>query len=242
MDMSGRISTAASTLFGLIGLPTVGSGLQAVMGVLINLTQAVNVCILGTLSLAAVPAVSRRAKSCLGRMTVNDTLLNVEGRPSDIMPRWNVYREVRRRVWYPFWDSLLLNGCGEEVAQRLLDLQKATSSYGIKRIREHFAGMKDEETYARRQWVLDKLEGLDVYWNEAHDGELDSKTCFGKMYVVAYPFHCVMVYDDSDDVSFVWNARTNPEDEKTAFTRFVELNQSEEVQRRRLVRRKLRGA
>ena len=46
--------------------------------------------------------------------------------------------------------------------------------------------------------------GLDVFYDRPpHDGVLDSKMRMGKMYCKAMPFHCVMVYDDSDDYAFI---------------------------------------
>ena len=35
------------------------------------------------------------------------------------------------------------------------------------------------------------------------DGHLDSATRMGKMYVHCFPFHAVMVYDDSSDHTFI---------------------------------------
>lgn len=53
--------------------------------------------------------------STLGRVNFNDTVRNTHGRGPTIIPRWNINREVKHRVWHAFWDNIILNACGEEV-------------------------------------------------------------------------------------------------------------------------------
>jgi hypothetical protein len=49
------------------------------------------------------------------------------------------------------------------------------------------------------------IEGVDVYWRYNCN-----RACsyFGKMYVVPFPFHAVMVYDDTDDYIFIHDPNT----------------------------------
>jgi hypothetical protein len=99
------------------------------------------------------------------------------------------------QVWHTFWEGILLNKCGEEVAQRLLELRDATSGSGLEHIQSHWRGQQDPELAAMRQSAREHLEGVDVYWPDltgCRDGILDSKTKFGKMYIIPYPFHCVL--------------------------------------------------
>ena len=51
---------------------------------------------------------------------------------------WDVPNEIKHRVWQPFWDSVLLNKCGDDVATRLNELKQAVHDYGIFKIRAHF--------------------------------------------------------------------------------------------------------
>lgn len=96
--------------------------------------------------------------------------------------------------------------CGDEVAERLIKLQSDTVTYGIDYIRGHWFGLTIQQVANDRLHCRKHLEGVDVFWDNpagTRDGHLDSQTMFGKMYVVPYPFHCVIVYDDASDESFI---------------------------------------
>jgi hypothetical protein len=96
--------------------------------------------------------------------------------------------------------------CEDDVAQRLLKLQSDTVTYGMKYISGHWKGLTIQQVANDRVFCRQHLEGVDVFWDNptgTRDGHLDSQTKFGKMYVVPYPFHCVIVYDDAPDESFI---------------------------------------
>lgn len=142
-------------------------------------------------------------------------------------------QEAKSRVWHNFWDSLLLTECDEEVAERLLELQDAVAKFGAHRVRDHFRGQQDPAVARLRQWVQEELEGQDVYWDGVpHDGKLDDNTCFGKMYVVPYPFTCVFVWDASDDYAFITY---------DDFVTMAQKNQQPDVVAKRTLRQKLRA-
>ncbi len=45
-----------------------------------------------------------------------------------------------------------------------------------------------------------------MYWSDASgtiDGESDTKTNFGKLIVISYPFTIRIAYDDCDDVTII---------------------------------------
>jgi hypothetical protein len=110
--------------------------------------------------------------------------------------------ERRHRVWYPFWDSIMMNKCGSEVADRLADLKKATQQNGLKRIKSHWE--REATDRMARFMAQNDMEGLDCFWDGVpNDGKLDSVTCFGKMYVIPYPFQIRLIYDDCDDYAFI---------------------------------------
>lgn len=96
-----------------------------------------------------------------------------------------------------------------------------------------------------RQLACDALEGVDVFWNNpqgARDGQLDSVSCFGKMYVVPYPFHCVVVYDDANDEAIVRDEcdEATPLTSHTNLAKLLSINFTPEVMAKRELRQKLR--
>ena len=102
-------------------------------------------------------------------------------------------------------------------------------------IKAHWDGEADAQLSGMRMKARTELEGVDVYWNDAtgtRDGTLDSKTCFGKMYINPYPFHCIVIYDDAKDESFIRHQ---------TFEKFFELNTSNDIVRKRKVRQTLRA-
>lgn len=103
------------------------------------------------------------------------------------------------------------------------------------RVLEHWRLSQDPAVLNLRAFLMHELEGVDVYfYGQPSSGNvhLASITCFGKLYLISYPFHGVMVYDDSDDYSFIWPDRVLD---------LVNQNRDPEIQRRRLVRQKLRA-
>lgn len=157
------------------------------------------------------------------------------------------------------FNTLLLNACGADVAERLVELQEAVSKFGKHRVLEHFQGLKDGEVRAAaakqrvpvtvspashpphpatqisrwRKYAEEQLEGVDVYFDGVpHDGKLDSKTKFGKMYINPFPWNATFVADDSDDVAFIWNDQ---------FLDFARKNASPEIEAKRRIRHQLRG-
>ena len=119
------------------------------------------------------------------------------------------------------------------VVNRLKSLKWKTRDVGMARIIEHYRNSMNPDIVAARNYAMTELEGVDVYYyGTASTGQLGSSTCFGKLYTIAYPFHAVMVYDDSNDYTFIWSDRLED---------LVNQNRKPEIQRRRMVRQKLRA-
>jgi hypothetical protein len=233
METSGRITAFTTVLFGFISTHDVAPASSTVMVVLINICNALNALIMLGGALIGIPKIKRTIKDFRKRFEFDDTSTDQTGTAAKIIPGWDIPREVKHRVWHPFWQGLLYNKCGADVANRLQELEAITADKGIKRIRAHFEAMNEPSRMQMRQWVQESVEGVDVFWDGvSHDGHLDSATGFGKMYVCAYPFHCVMVYDDCDDYTFVWEEE---------FLQFCARNQDPEIQRRRQIRHQLRA-
>ena len=79
-------------------------------------------------------------KNKLGRIHFSDTCVNREGKAAQIIPKWDVEREIKHRVWHNFWDMILCNKCGEEVALRMFELKEDTQNYGFEKIKKHWEG------------------------------------------------------------------------------------------------------
>ena len=197
MDSSGRIAGLVTGVGGALLLAVPNSLLLSQsIGVVLSLASAVNFLIMVSSFMIGNKRVQAKVKHLRGSFTWTDTVTNTEHKRAErAIPKWDLDREIKHRVWHTFWEGVLLNKCGEEVAQRLLELQDAASMAGIEHIRSHWRGQQDPQIAAARQGARKHLEGVDVYWPDAagcRDGVLDSKTKFCKMYIVPYPFHCVL--------------------------------------------------
>ena len=206
MDASGRFAALVVAAGGLIVAITPDQAeLHDLIGIVVNVVNVINGVIMCTVMAYGLEMVRLKVKNWRGTFTFSDTVLNIEDNPAPlIVPNWDLDRECKHRIWHVFWQGMLLNKCGDEVATRLLELEQATRDSGIKNIKDHWAGESDRRISELRMKCRKGLEGVDVYWNGmTRDGHNDSQTFFGKMYVVPYPFHCVMVYDDAQDEAFI---------------------------------------
>ncbi len=257
MDASGRLTMSVTCLVALLysslysreadptqaesapsQLSKTASGGDGALGALLNGANFVNLVIMTYCIVYGFPCFRQYMKNRRNRVEFSDTCRNLRHLPhwSGVFAQWDLRREVKHRVWHAFWDSVLLNACGEEVAERMLELRDTTRSFGFEKIRAHWEGYAQEQVRSLRAHVRDNLEGVDLFWDKkdaALDGKLDSRTCFGKMYCDPYPFHMVVVYDDCEDVTFVWGDEGLQE--------FVELNRRPDIANRRENRQLLRG-
>ncbi|KAG6953952.1 hypothetical protein JG688_00012570 [Phytophthora aleatoria] len=218
MEISGKI-TALTTC--------VGGALAA----FIDMKQAksvvhiVNFFVMLVVLLLGMKGARLFLKNLLGWITFSDTSRGLEDAPAkNVLPRWDVDKEAKHRVWQAFWRSILLEltqniskfkeNTGElTVVHRLEALEQAVVASGARRVRSHWTGEEHPYTSKLRQATRSALEGVDVFWDDAsgaRDGHLDSKSFFGKMYVLPYPFHCVMVYDDSKDEAVIRDEAVAP--------------------------------
>lgn len=242
MDVSGRITAFLTVLFGLIGSPAVSSRASGTMGNLINAANAINAVVLVWGSLYGIRAVRQWYRGVMGVLRFSNTVDDRSGtfdrivRGPKVGPGWDLRLETKHRIWHAFWRSLLTKGYKDKSArlgERLAELERITADVGRYKIVDHFLALLYPGRGALRQWISDELEGVDVFWDGvSHDGHLDSRTGFGKMYIKAYPFHCVMVYDDSDDYTFIYEKDLDA---------LVARNTDPEIQRRRGVRKALRA-
>jgi hypothetical protein len=172
-------------------LPIATSAITGVLGVVINIVNFVNVAVMVTCTLYGIPKFKTMIMNWRGKIVFTDTCENTESDGASIIPKWDLDKEIKHRIWHTFWNSVLFKYCSKEVSDRLREIQEKTSEYGFKRVKEHFEYTPEMANW--RQFVY-SIEGVDVYYDGvSHDGHLDSETKFGKMWISPYPFLAVMV-------------------------------------------------
>jgi hypothetical protein len=228
MDAIGRITALLTVFFALISSDQVWSGGKTAMGVLMNIVNFLSFALMLALILYSLPAVKNWLKMRLGRLSMSDTLKDSTGPPSKIIPEWDLMWELKRRLWQPFFMQVMLSdemmgGDAEaqkamtvrekklSIPRRFMALQNIATQHGTHRIDAHWKAMNDPLLVQKYDWTVWNLEGVDVYYDGIpHDGHLDSTTGFGKMYIIPYPFCCVMVYDEGGDHAYVYGADGPP--------------------------------
>ncbi|RLN96400.1 hypothetical protein BBJ28_00011703 [Nothophytophthora sp. Chile5] len=200
------------------------AGLQVVMGIVV-FAHSANLVIMLAALLLGMDTTRLLMKKVIGWLSFSDTSRGLEDvRAKHAVPKWDLQKEAKHRVWQAFWRAVLLELAeteegsipqdqGKENATekitgvaRLAKLEEAVVASGFERVLSHWRGKEQTYTTQLRRLARDVLEGVDVFWDNpkgARDGHLDSISCFGKMYVVPYPFHCVVVYDDAADEAIV---------------------------------------
>ncbi len=237
MDLSGRVTNLLTVTFGLIGSMRLSDSQRTIdlAGLGINVVNGINAGIMFLLLLWGIPFVRRLTQSVFGFLLFENASTNHTGRlKHTILNRKgqvsvDLRRELKLRVWQPFWDGVMAHGVNEAVSKRFVQLQRAASDAGRERIVEHFyyAGRHAQD----RIFIMNELEGVDAYWDGADGAQ--SSSCFGKATVSLFPFHVTFAYDEDERVAFIWEKDLH---------RFVVLNKTPDVQRRRGVRECLRSA
>ena len=59
--------------------------------------------------------VQKWAKNVTGAIQFKDNTMNRTGAAHRVIPLWDLHRELRFRIWHPFWNGMLVSKCGEEV-------------------------------------------------------------------------------------------------------------------------------
>ena len=240
MEVSGSVANLLTIVFGLIGSSAILPNTSTIMGILINVANGVNALVMLLMVLWGFAAVRSMVQFCWGALEFENVgrhrkggfVGTFVGKGGELL--LDLEKEVKLRVWHPFWQSLLLRGQDEAVAKRLVELQRITADVGRKRITEHFHYAY--ERAAARAFIMNELEGVDAFWDSdagVADGKNSSRTHFAKAIVYTYPFHVVLAFDDDDDYAFIWEEN---------ILEFAAKNSSPEVRRRRHVREQLRAA
>ncbi|KAE8988123.1 hypothetical protein PR001_g22134 [Phytophthora rubi] len=183
----------------------IGPGSLRAWGGFAVFAQVLNLIVMVSVLMLGMKRTRLWIKDTTGFLTFSDTSRGIEdARPVDIVPEWNPDKEVKHRVWQAFWRATLLeitepklgkDYSGVTIANRLADLEHAVVESGAHRVVSHWKGEETPYTVRLRRAVLDVLEGVDVFWGDLN-APRNGHSGFGKMYVIPYPFHCVVVYDD----------------------------------------------
>eukprot|EP00329_Picozoa_sp_Boothbay-MS584-11_P004646 46833_4 len=151
------------------------SDANTILGTVLNVTMAVNAFVMVSFILAELKPVELFLKNTSGSFTFKDSVLNtVSSKGEQIVHGWDLELETKHRVWHSFWDNILLNKCGEDVAERMLELKDATRDHGFDKIKNHWEGEKDEARSQRRISCREQWEGVDLYWDGVSDSTRDN--------------------------------------------------------------------
>jgi len=208
MDTSGRFTTLIAAFAGIINISAGNdSRVAQAFGLIVLISGIVNMFVMGAIMFSGVVWFRAFMKNTFGLFSFYDSCRNLGDLSAcSAIATWQVEREVKHRVWQAFWNNILCGQCGDNASKRLVQLQRDAVDYGIVLIENHWAALNDPAVQENRSYLREHLEGVDLYWDDAtatRDGHLDSQTKFGKMYVKPYPFHCVIVYDDAEDETFL---------------------------------------
>ena len=237
MDVMGRITGSFIAFSGIFVATYPTSGFVSnFFGSLCFIANFFNSICMTCIMLYSFESVRDTIKNQTGRFSFSDTSKNLKDlAPIDAIAGFQVDKEIKHRVWQTWWNGVMLNKCGDDVPTRLISLQKETIDNGLEIIKHHWDGEEIEQVRNDRVSCRRDYEGFDCYWNDAEgtrDGHLDSKTFFGKMWVKAYPFSCIVIYDDADDETFI--------DDNAKLHEFLALQASPEIVAKKGVRRNLR--
>ena len=196
LDRCGRVTVAATAALGLLAVVT---KTRSIASVLVTIVNVLNGLLMGAIVLASTNAYKKLFRA----VTFSNRVEDEEGPADRIVPTWDIPKEIRRRLWQDFWEGLIMKDY-EKVGPRLLELKEIGYEKGIKRVESHFAHAANPAFRQVEHALLNHLEGVDVFYDRPPaDGHLDSKMRMGKMYINPFPFHAVMVYDDSSDHTFI---------------------------------------
>ena len=229
MQIASRVNAVLTLGFGFISIEQIAPGASGAMGILINVSNAISFLVMGVLILSSVPALQSFVKNRVGAFSFTDTTLGIHGRGPRIVPNWQVMTELKHRVWQTFFDGFFASikdefPEGQDVCRRLRELHQRTVETGRHHITGHWEALGNPAVREGMAWVVQRLEGVDVYFQgetnfkaaprqcyglsrgQARKVEVNSKSFFGKLWVRAYPFECVIVYDDCSSEAFPFTA------------------------------------
>ncbi|CAG8632361.1 6161_t:CDS:2, partial [Acaulospora colombiana] len=165
-------------------------------------------------------------------------------------------KHIKRRVWQETWSTLLLTSdqlkmpedkvvaysqsvyrppyllnFSGTVAERHVENLKIIRQIGLRNYISSMAPMSSS-LLEMREKIVNNYVGPDMYYAPEFLS-LKIMTCFGKAYVVPFPFSVVMVYDEDESVITLT--------QEWEIARYIQQNENKEIMRRRLVRQMIRA-
>jgi hypothetical protein len=121
----------------------------------------------------------------------------------DVIKAWDIGMEIKHRLWHPFWNILLLQHSGSDIAKRWIEIQDLVSSYGISRTIDHFKQVKaNPDILEARHYLMSTCEGVDCWYNPNMDEETEIvNNYFCKLEIIPFPFTCNLFYDSGKKVT-----------------------------------------
>ena len=172
MYVAGLIATVSILFFTIIGAAINSSEADKAISSIIIIIVSLYIIAIAVIFLWKIPQIRGLLKTVLGKPSFSDTVKRVEGTAREIVPEWDLAEEVRRRVWKPFWESVLLQ-MDPKFAERVVDMEKQAQQWGFQTILNHWENSADESKVRLRLRLMEELEGVDVYFNE----DVSSMSC-----------------------------------------------------------------
>lgn len=126
--------------------------------------NSVNAIVMVLGILWGISKVRAMVKSITGQLQFSDSVKKIVGPAKQIVPHWDLSSELKRRIWHPFWESVLLEE-GEVYARRLTEMQQQARNTGKQRILEHWKNGANPELSEVRQRLMEEYEGVDVFFS-----------------------------------------------------------------------------
>eukprot|EP01138_Halocafeteria_seosinensis_P001843 gb/GECG01001886.1/.p1 GENE.gb/GECG01001886.1/~~gb/GECG01001886.1/.p1 ORF type:complete len:1135 (+),score=119.37 gb/GECG01001886.1/:1-3405(+) len=172
--MLGLVSTIIVLFFVAISASVDSSSVDEAVSSIVIATATIYLASVTAVTLWDVRVVRGWMKTIMGRLQFSDATKKIEGSARSIIPQWDLAAEIKRRVWQPFWEAVLLEE-GRIYAERVMEMERESTQWGHQKILEHWQNSTDPENVTLRNYLMETLEGVDVYYNEtsfSHDMEV----------------------------------------------------------------------
>ncbi|KAJ6226876.1 g protein-coupled receptor-related [Anaeramoeba flamelloides] len=225
MDQSARLTTLITIVVSfclVIFSKKEKSHYERYLSIGLNVVHGLNILILGFYTLLSLSIFQKKWKNLTGRIDFSKEDLE-----------YDLQRERKLRIWHPFWEGLFRSDPKyENIVKRLNKEKLIVAQLGVSAYQNGLVPIS-RDAMLDRMFAQKFLEGVDVYWDgvDPKTNQVESETCFGKMWIDPFPFRATMVYDDADPVVL----------EDDDFYNLCRLNKTQDIINRRSVRINLRA-
>jgi hypothetical protein len=160
LDGGGRITSVLTAFFSFLSQ----LGGASTFSALVMIANTLNAVVMVLALLWGIAAVRSFVKGITGQLQFSNSVTRVTGPATRVIPTWDIASELKRRIWHPFWEAVLVEE-GEIYAKRLTDMQNKARDVGKKRVLEHWKNAANEDMNLVRERLMEEFEGVDVYYN-----------------------------------------------------------------------------